>query len=77
MASLQITAIDRQGLILDISQTLINMRVALHSINAHPTKKGNSLTIITVSTEGVEHLKNIITRLEKIHGVYSVERLNK
>ncbi len=77
MASLQITAIDRQGLILDISQTLINMRVALHSINAHPTKKGNSLTVITVSTEGVEHLKNIITRLEKIHGVYSVERLNK
>jgi predicted amino acid-binding ACT domain protein len=63
--------------ILDISQTLINMRVALHSINAHPTKKGNSVTVITVSTEGVEHLKNIISRLEKIHGVYSVERLNK
>ncbi len=77
MASLQITAIDRQGLILDISQTLINMRVALHSINAHPTKKGNSVTVITVSTEGVEHLRNIITRIEKIHGVYSVERLNK
>ncbi len=77
MASLQITAIDRQGLILDISQTLINMRVALHSINAHPTKKGNSVSVITVSTEGVEHLKNIIARLEKIHGVYSVERLNK
>ena len=77
MASLQITAIDRQGLILDISQSLINMRVALHSINAHPTKKGNSITVITVSTEGVEHLRNIITRLEKIHGVYSVERLNK
>lgn len=77
MASLQITAIDRQGLILDISQTLINMRVALHSINAHPTKKGNSVTVITVSTEGVEHLRNIINRLEKIHGVYSVERLNK
>lgn len=77
LASIQITAIDRQGLILDISQALINMRVALHSINARPTKDGNSVTLITVSTEGVEHLKNIINRLEKIHGVFSVERLNQ
>ncbi|MEE0946456.1 MAG: bifunctional (p)ppGpp synthetase/guanosine-3',5'-bis(diphosphate) 3'-pyrophosphohydrolase [Acutalibacteraceae bacterium] len=77
LASIQITAIDRQGLILDISQALVNMRVALHGINARPTKNGNSVTFITVSTEGVEHLKNIITRLEKIHGVFHVERLNQ
>lgn len=77
LASIQITAIDRQGLILDISQALINMRVALHSINARPVKNGNSVTLITVSTEGVEHLKNIITRLEKIQGVFHVERLNQ
>ena len=77
LASLQISAIDRQGLILDISQALVNMRVALHSINARPTKNGNSATLITVSTEGVEHLKNIISRLEKIQGVFSVERINQ
>lgn len=77
LASIQITAIDRQGLILDISQALINMRVALHSINARPTKNGNSVTLITISSEGVEHLKNIINRLEKIQGVFSVERLNQ
>ena len=77
LASIQITAIDRQGLILDISQALVNMRVALHSINARPIKNGNSITLITVSAEGVEHLKNIINRLEKIHGVFHVERLNQ
>ena len=77
LASIQITAIDREGLILDISQALINMRVSLHSINARPIKNGNSVTFITVSTEGVEHLKNIISRLEKIHGVFHVERLNQ
>lgn len=77
LASIQITSIDRQGLILDISQALVNMRVALHSINARPVKNGNSVTFITVSTEGVEHLKNIITRLEKIQGVFHVERLNQ
>jgi GTP pyrophosphokinase len=77
LASLQISAIDRQGLILDISQSLINMRVPLNGINAHPTKNGNSSTEITITTEGVEHLKNIINRLEKIQGVFSVERINK
>ena len=77
LASIQITAIDRQGLILDISQALVNMRVSLRNINSRPTKNGNSITLITVSTEGVEHLKNIIGRLEKIHGVFSVERMNK
>ena len=77
LASIQISAIDREALILDISQALVNMRVSLHSINARPTKNGNSATLITVSTEGVEHLKNIISRLEKIHGVFSVERINK
>ena len=43
----------------------------------HPTKNGNSSTEITITTEGVEHLKNIISRLEKIQGVFSVERINK
>lgn len=77
LASIQITAIDRQGLILDISQALVNMRVSLRNINSRPTKNGNSITLITVSTEGVEHLNNIIGRLGKIHGVFSVERMNK
>ncbi len=77
LASLQIAAIDRQGMILDVSQTLLNMRVSLNSINARSTKDGNCLISITVTTEGLEHLKSIITRIEKIHGVFHVERMNQ
>lgn len=77
IASLQISAIDREGLIFDVSQVLFNMRVSMHSINARSTKDGNSVTLISISTEGLEHLRNIIARLEKIHGVFSVERLNQ
>ena len=77
LASLQITAIDRQGMILDVSQTLLNMRVSLNSMNARSTKDGNCVISITVTTEGLEHLKSIIARIEKIHGVFHVERTNQ
>ncbi len=77
LASLQITAIDRQGMLLDVSQTLMNMRVSLSSVNARSTKDGNCVISITVTTEGLEHLKSIITRIEKIHGVFHVERMNQ
>ena len=76
-ASLQITSIDREGLIFDISQVLMNMRVRLSGMNARSTKDGNTMVVITVNTEGLEHLRSIITHIEKIHGVFHVERLNQ
>ncbi len=77
LASLQISSIDREGLIVDISQVLYNMRVSLSGINARKTKDGNCVVIITVSTEGLEHLKSIKARIEKVQGVYHVERTNQ
>ncbi len=77
LASLQISSIDREGLIVDISQVLYNMRVSLSGINARKTKDGNCVVIITVSTEGLEHLKSIKARIEKIQGVFHVERTNQ
>lgn len=77
LASLQITAIDRQGILLDVSQTLLNMRVSMNSLNARSTKDGNCIISIILSTEGLEHLKSIISRIEKIHGVFHVERMNQ
>ncbi len=76
LASLQISSIDREGLIVDISQVLYNMRVSLSGINARKTKDGNCVVMITVSTEGLEHLKSIKARLEKVQGVFHVERTN-
>ncbi len=54
-----------------------NMRVPVHSITAREIKGGNCVVDLTVSAESVEHLKSIITRIEKISGAYSVERINR
>ena len=76
-STLQVSAIDREGLLMDVMNALYNMRVPVHSINARQVKSGNCIVVMTVSTEGVEHLKSIISRLEKLKSVFSVERINQ
>ncbi len=75
-ASLQITALDRDGLLADVTNVLFNMHVNLHAVNARAVKGGNCLISVTVATAGLEHLKSIIERLKKLSGVYTVERVN-
>lgn len=74
-STLQISAINKQGLIGDIMNVAYNMRLAVHSLNAKNLKSGNSTIIITISAESVEHLKSIIARIQKLSGVFSVERV--
>ncbi len=73
-STLTIHAIDRPQIVADITMEIANMRLALHSISAREIKDGNCVVIITISIESVEHLKNIINKLSKINGVFSIER---
>ena len=73
-ATVVILAVDRQSLLADVTNTLVNMRAPLHNVNARELKDGNCEILITISTEGTEHLKNIIAKLGKISNVFSVER---
>ncbi|MBQ9768830.1 MAG: bifunctional (p)ppGpp synthetase/guanosine-3',5'-bis(diphosphate) 3'-pyrophosphohydrolase [Clostridia bacterium] len=75
-ASLQINALDRDGLLADVTNVLFNMHVNLHAVNARAVKGGNCLISVTVATAGLEHLRSIIERLQKLSGVYTVERVN-
>ncbi len=74
-STLQISAIDREGLVGDVMNTAYNMRLAVHQINARQLKGGNSIIHLNISAESVEHLRSIIARMEKITGVFSVERV--
>ncbi len=74
VSTLLISAIDRDGMVLDVTTMLYNMRVGIHSLNARSLKKGGCKISVTVSAENVTHLKNIIAHLQKISGVIYVER---
>ena len=74
---LQISALNRPALLADITVALASMSVTMHSLNARESKSGTCIIDVTVGTENLAHLKNIISRLEKVDSVVSVERLNQ
>lgn len=77
ISTLQITAIDRDGLLVEVMTSVSNMRIAVHSVNARKTKDGNCVIVLTISAESVEHLKSIISHLEKLSGVFHIERIGR
>lgn len=73
-ASLIITGLSRIGLMADISMQLAAMRVNITEITTREQKDGRAVINITVTVSNVDHLRNVISRLEKINGILSVER---
>lgn len=73
-STLLISCLNRVGMLADISGQLANLRVMIHDINTRNFKDGRSSFTMTITVNGVEHLKSVIAKLEKISGVLSVER---
>ena len=73
-ANLQIAALSRIGFMADISVLLANMRVNINDIATHTGKDGRNMISLTITVENVDHLKNVINKLQKVRGVLSIER---
>lgn len=73
-STIDVYAIDRDGIVLDITMKMANAHVKIHSINARPINDGNCLTTMTISVNSKEHLESIAKMLKKIDGVYHIER---
>lgn len=74
-AALEIEAIDRDGLLSDLLQTLGDMRVPILSMNARPANNGHAVASINISAANTEHMNNILGRLRKVKDVISVTRI--
>lgn len=73
-STLEITAEDRSGLLVDITQQLFNMHLFIHSLNSRELKDGKAMIAATITINGLDQLKNIIGRLSNIKGVLTVRR---
>ncbi len=76
-STLDIIASDRNGLLADVSIVLANFRVPLHELNARELKNSNCNIVVTIGIQDIEQLNNIINKITKIEGVFSVERSGK
>ncbi len=73
-ANLLITGIDRIGILADISVMLSTIRVLITNISSRSLKDGTFIMTCTIFVDGIEHLKSVISKIEKIDGVLTVER---
>ncbi|MDF2632381.1 MAG: bifunctional (p)ppGpp synthetase/guanosine-3,5-bis(diphosphate) 3-pyrophosphohydrolase [Caproiciproducens sp.] len=73
-STLEIIASDRSGLLADITQQLFNMHIFIHSLNSRETKDGSAVIYATITINGVDHLRSIISRLTNIEGIISIKR---
>lgn len=73
-ATITVTCLKRMGLIADVSQQIANMKVNIVGLTTHDTKDGRCIIEVTVQVEGIEHLKSLASKIEKVQGVISVER---
>lgn len=76
-ATLDIIAVDRIGLLADVSSALAAINVFIYESTSRELKNGNALMSITVSIAGMDQLRTVISRLQKIKNVISVERSGK
>ena len=72
--TLQISCLNRIGLLADVSSLLANLHIMINDISTRNTKDGRISIMLTVSVNGVEHLNSLTAKLSKISGVLSVER---
>lgn len=74
-STLEITAMDRESLIVDVSSSLANMKVPIYSFVARQTADGRNNITVTVGISNIDHLGSVITKLKKIKDVVAVSRL--
>ena len=57
-----------------VFEALENLHIIIQSVNTRETKDGRKLIYLTATVNGVEHLRTVMTRLEKLDGILSVDR---
>ena len=68
-------AVDRAGLLADVTQLLSNMHIFIHSLNSRQERNSlNAFISATITINGLPQLQTIIERLSKIQGVLSIDR---
>ena len=72
--TLQLFCLNRIGLLADVSSLLANMRIMINDISTRNTKDGRAIIMVTVSVNGVEHLNSLVSKIDKIDGVLTIER---
>ena len=74
-ASLELMAMNREGLVGDVAMTLSDMRVPIYAMSARMVDNGRAAMSLTVGIASTEHLNNVLNRLRHLRDVILVTRV--
>lgn len=74
-STLEITALDRERLFMDVSAALADMRVPVYSINARTLQDGRAIMTVLIGISNIDHLNSVVSRLRKVKNVIDVQRM--
>lgn len=74
-ATLELTAMNRDGLVGDVAVALTEMRIPVYAMNARAVDNGRASMSLTIGIASTEHLNNVLTKLRRIKDVVSVTRI--
>ena len=74
VSALQVTGVSRTGLLADVVNTVSNMHIAMHSLNAREPDSNYAAITLSVEVEDVAQLNSIINTLTAIKDVIDVTR---
>jgi GTP pyrophosphokinase len=75
LATIEIIATDRIGLLEDVSSTISESKIPIHNSYSGMLKNGNAIVKTTVAISGKEQLSRLLERLKKVTDVISVSRI--
>ncbi len=73
-STLEVMAMDRNGLTADVAVLISEMRIPCYSLSARQVSGGRAFMTMTIGINSTEHLNTVITKLGKIKNVTSVVR---
>ncbi len=74
---IEVDANDRANLLSDVIAALANVKAKLISVNAKANNDRTATIDITIETQGLDELNNILKALRKVDSVYDVKRKKK
>ncbi|NLW22738.1 MAG: bifunctional (p)ppGpp synthetase/guanosine-3',5'-bis(diphosphate) 3'-pyrophosphohydrolase [Tissierellia bacterium] len=74
-AEIQIQAVDRTGLITEITQKISDAKLSLSSLNARTNKEKLVIINMTLEIKGIEQLRDLMKKIKKIKGIIDVYRV--
>lgn len=74
-STLEVSALDRDGLFADVSALIAEMRLPCFAINARQVSDGRATMTITIGINNIDHLNTVLARMRKIKNIISVTRI--